>query len=77
MLARRTCCHSEATVPGKPRCRVTSRLPTSTPSSSAFVAHTAHRSPSSSARSISRRSCVMCHATQHLRNNGDCKPLGR
>ena len=43
--------------PGKPRCSVTSSEPTSTPSSRALVAATAHRSPSCSARSISRRSC--------------------
>lgn len=36
-----TCCHREATEPGKPRCRVQSRQPTSTPSSSALVAATA------------------------------------
>lgn len=45
--------------PGNPRCRVTSKLPTSTPSSKALVAATAHRSPSCSAASISRRSCIV------------------
>jgi hypothetical protein len=47
--------------PGKPRCSVASREPTSTPSSSALVAATAHSLPSNSARSICRRSC-QCHA---------------
>ena len=36
-----TCCQSEATLPGKPRCRVQSSEPMSTPSSSALVAATA------------------------------------
>ena len=67
-------------MPGKPRCRVTSRLPTSTPSSSAFVAHTAHRSPSSSARSISRRSCEVSahnrqHVTKKLTGHGICEQM--
>lgn len=53
--------------PGKPRCSVTSKLPTSTPSSRALVAATAHKSPSCRAASISRRSCNMPYAYVHRR----------
>ena len=54
--ARPACCHSDATVPGKPRCRVASRRPMSMPSSSALVAATPRSAPDPSAPSTSRRS---------------------
>ena len=53
--ARPHCCLRLATVPGKPTQITASRRPTSIPSSSAFVALTPSRSPSTSLRSISRR----------------------
>ena len=64
-------------MPGKPRCRVASREPTSTPSSRAFVAATAHSLPSNSARSICRRSCPgHSAASAHSRATGRYSSTG-
>jgi hypothetical protein len=53
--ARPSCCQVDAMLPGYPTSTAAWRLPTSIPSSSAFVETTAHTSFDRSPASISRR----------------------
>ena len=76
--ARPHCCRSDAIVPGKPTEIAQSSRPMSIPSSSASVALTPSRSPSTRRRSISRRCCgrVAGAVRREPRRGGRVEPVG-
>jgi|Transcript_11794 hypothetical protein len=72
--ARPACCVNDETLPGNPRCNVTSKTPTSTPNSSAFVAHTPRSAPENRPCSVFLRSCDVYPPRYALTVSNKCAP---